>query len=49
LTEIRRRIEVCYDERMSEYGWDLAYYSSMNISATTPGWIHPKIAERLKS
>jgi hypothetical protein len=48
LTEIRRRIEVCYDETMSKYECDLAYYSSMNIS-TSPDWIHPKIAERLKS
>ena len=47
LAEVRRKIEVCYDEEMR--GWNLAYYSSMNISATTPGWIHPKIAERLKS
>jgi hypothetical protein len=49
LAEVRRKIEVCYDDsganRLDRY--DLSYYSCMNISATTPGWIHPKIKEKL--
>jgi hypothetical protein len=49
LTEIRRKIEVCYEHSIKKgYERDFGYYSSMNI-ATTPGWIHPKIDERLKA
>lgn len=51
LTEIRRRIEVCFDDNSKRQHWsdhigNIEYYSSMNIS-TTPGWIHPKIQQHL--
>lgn len=48
LDEVRRKLEVCYDDsanRLDRY--DLSYYSLLNISATTPGWIHPRIKEKL--
>lgn len=49
LAEIRRKIEVGYDYSIEKgYCSSLEYYSDMNIS-TSPGWIHPKIVERLKS
>jgi hypothetical protein len=48
LAEVRRKIEVCYDDSVNRLDrYDLSYYSLMNISATTPGWIHPKIKEQL--
>lgn len=55
IDEIRRRIEVCYDDasmadncrnNCGNDAGNIAYYSMMNIS-TTPGWIHPKIQQHL--
>lgn len=51
LAEVRRKIEVCFDESVSKgyggvSGVSLGYYSSMNIS-TVSGYVHPKLQERL--